>query len=82
MRSCSRSLAGVCATVRFRLGRRRRRRGDAVSSRSHIAAGRKREAGAQQRRRSQKAAARLLSAPCRTMRQIEPLRSRSDRSQP
>ena len=37
---------------------------------SDIAAGRNHEAGAQQRRRGQEAAARLLLAPCCTMRQI------------
>ncbi len=68
MRSCSRSLAGVCATVRLGFGAAvRGRRGLQLS---HIAAGRKHKAGAQQRRRSQEAATSLHFAPCCTMRQI------------
>ena len=68
MRSCSRSLAGVCATVRLGFGAAAV--GAACLELSEIAAGGKRERGAQQRRRSQEAAARASFAPFCTMRQI------------
>ena len=58
MRSCSRSLAGVCATLRLGFGRRERRgRCLETAETAEPAAGGQGEGGAQDHRRSPKAAA-------------------------
>ena len=70
MRSCSRSLAGVCATVRFGLAGLPVDDGAAVSNRPMLPQAESVNAAHSKRRRSQKAAACHSLAPSRTFRHV------------
>ena len=70
MRSCSRSLAGVCATVRFGFAGAMADDGDAVSNRPILPHAESVKAAHSKRRRSQKAAACHSLAPSCTLNHV------------